>query len=261
MIGNLDLDLVVYAMGHVHDNRHWIYKGQTWDSKVSLNVQLKADGVGVHDIPMQVNPSPKHVVKKTLVDHVDTIIGNIGCDKVVGHLSGKSNFRYESATILPYKGNRTGVEKPYHYDNIRQMLVNIYDAQVSVDMEADDAIGLAHDPEEDMIITRDKDLDVIPGLHYNWKEDNCYWVTELDANRNFFKQMLTGDSTDNILGLFGVGPKSTAVKAIYRMTEVHEMVDLVSKEYKKRFGYYGDKFFEENSRLLWILQERSCPTS
>ena len=257
MIGNLDLDLVVYMLGSVHDNRHWMYKGMKWNSKKELNIQLKADGVDTNSIPLSVNPSSLKRVKESVVSYVDGIIEKVDCE-VFGHLSGKSNFRHDIATILPYKGNRVS-DKPYHYDNIRQFLVEYYNAEVSMGYEADDAIGLNHDPEEDVIITRDKDLNVIPGLHYDWEKDSCFYVTEAEANRNFFKQMLTGDTTDNIMGLFGIGPKNVLCKKVDDMEDASDMYQLVLEEYTRRFGNYGITFFKENAKLLWILQKRDCP--
>ena len=255
MIANLDLDLVVYMLGSVHDGRHWVYKGQKYTSKRELNVRLKEDGLST-DWPVLTQPSSVSKVKTSVIDYVDSIIGLVDCE-CIGHISGKANFRHDVATILPYKGNRQE-EKPYHYDTIRQLLVDVYDTRVSQGHEADDAIGLNHNPETDVIVTKDKDLDCIPGLHYNWEKDECYYVQEVDANRHFFKQMLTGDTTDNILGLFGVGPKSEVVKKIYKMTEVGDMRDLVLHEYSRRFGDYGPKFYHENAKLLWILQQREC---
>jgi len=42
---HIDLDIAVYTIGSVSDNRHWLYKGQRYDSKSQLNKQLKKDGV------------------------------------------------------------------------------------------------------------------------------------------------------------------------------------------------------------------------
>lgn len=260
MISHIDLDVVTYRVGNACDGKYWMYKGDKWTSKASLNVQLKKDGVTDAACTVHKDPEPWSQVERTLVSFVDSIIDRIGAHDYLGHLSGNSNFRYDVATILPYKGKRSSLTRPFHYDAIRQYLVDYYDAQVSVGMEADDTIGLAHDPERDVIASPDKDLNCIPGLHYNWNNDECYYVTEIDADRNFFKQMLIGDlSTDNILGLYGIGESSAYVKAIYKMTDPEDMRDHVFYQYIKRFGNYAEQFFQENAKLLWILQRRECP--
>ena len=251
-----DLDIVVYVVGSACDGRHYMYKGQRWESKKELNKVLKEDGVDPMSIQVQKDPEPWSHVKKSLISYVENIFEATGSIDYEGFLTGKSNFRYGVATILPYKGNRSGVEKPHHYDAIRQFLVDNYEAKVTVDMEADDAIGLAHNGKDTIITTTDKDLDVIPGDHYNWEKDKHYHVSELDADRNFYCQLLTGDPTDNILGLFGVGAKSQLVKNVRAMEDPREMHNYVAKQYEDRFGSYYYKFMEENARLLWILQNR-----
>jgi hypothetical protein len=260
MILHLDLDLVVYRVGHACEGKYWSYKGDRWENKNLLNKQLVRDGMNEAAVTAHKEPEDWENVKKSLVSFVDTIISHVDADDFFGYISGSSNFRHSVATILPYKGNRSSASRPFHYDNIRQFLVDVYDARMTVNMEADDGIGLAHDPEDDVIATVDKDLNCIPGMHYNWDKGSCFYVTETEANRNFFKQMLIGDlSTDNILGLYGVGESSILVKQLLEMEDPEMMRGHVFLQYQKRFGNYAEKFFIENAKLLWILQKRDCP--
>jgi len=135
------------------------------------------------------------------------------------YLTGKDNFRNSIATILPYKGNRLGAKKPKYYNQIRDYLVDYYDAIIIDGMEADDAMGIEqmknyHESEDEgdtgycdsIIVACDKDMDMIPGRHYNPMKDKEYWISDLEGHRNFYTQCLTGDSTDNIPGLKGMGP-------------------------------------------------------
>ena len=57
------------------------------------------------------------------------------------------------------------------------------------------------------MISYDKDLDQIPGWHYNWYHDKMYHVEPHQANRFLACQCLAGDMTDNIPGVKGIGPK------------------------------------------------------
>ena len=124
------------------------------------------------------------------------------------------NFRKEVATILPYKGQRTS-EKPHYWKQIRDFLLNHRGAILVDWIEADDAVSIEQmDSDKDydtVICSVDKDLNMIPGWHYNWRKDNFYWVDEITGIRSFYKQLLTGDKVDNILGLYGVGEKSSYV--------------------------------------------------
>ena len=258
MEGLLDLDIIVYMIGSACDGRHYMYKGEKWEGKKLLDKQLVVDGIDpkTYKIEVQKDPETWSKCKKSLITHVEDIMDRSECVSFRGFLSGRSNFRYDLATILPYKGNRSGIEKPTHYDAIRQFLVDVYEADVSINMEADDAVGLAHTPGETLICTTDKDLDCIPGDHFNWVKGERYGISYAQATRNFYKQILTGDPTDNIPGLYNVGAKSVLLKKVQAMGEEQEMYDYVFSEYTKRFGSYAEKFMTENAKLLWILQNR-----
>ena len=74
-------------------------------------------------------------------------------------------------------------------------------------------------------------------------------VTEEQAIRNFYLQILTGDKVDNIIGLAGIGPVKSKKLLVDCNTEL-EMYEAVLK------AYDGDEArVLENARLLWILRE------
>lgn len=74
--------------------------------------------------------------------------------------------------------------------------------------EADDLIAAYASVYDDyVIISDDKDLNSVPGTHMNFKEIT-YEVTEEEALYNLCKQLLMGDSIDDIPGLPRVGVKT-----------------------------------------------------
>jgi DNA polymerase-1 len=74
--------------------------------------------------------------------------------------------------------------------------------------EADDLIAAYASIFDDyIIISDDKDLNQIPGTHMNFSE-HVYEVSEEEALYNLCKQVLMGDSTDDIPGLHRVGIKT-----------------------------------------------------
>lgn len=193
-----------------------------------------------------------------------------GSDVTQLYLTGKDNFRKDVATIVPYKGTRK-TEKPKWYKEIRWEMENNLGAIVVDGMEADDAMSIEQynymslDGEqrdgqhETVICSRDKDLNMVPGWHYGWeaglaKETPLWNQDEVGGHRLFFKQLLTGDSVDNILGLFGVGKKSALLTPLDDMDDVYDMLLHVHKHYVNRFGSYAEQFMSENGKLLWMLQ-------
>lgn len=214
-------------------------------------------------------PLPWPLVQARLQGRIDKILEATGADCYQGYLTSadKSNFRFDIATIRPYKGQRASKEKPHHYDRIRAFLEKHRGAIMCYGQEADDAMSieqyrlLGNEPNDcqTVIATRDKDLDMVPGYHYNWGagkqvEKNMWFQDKIGGQRCFYKQLLTGDTVDNIPGLFGVGKSSSHVKHIDTCDTVHDMYSAVLLEYHKRFGSYAEQFLTENAILLWMRE-------
>ena len=170
-------------------------------------------------------------------------------------LTGTGNFRDTVATIQPYKGNRVDSFKPKYYSDITDYLMDFWGAELINGREADDALGCeqwdvwkdGHDTT--VIVSIDKDLDNIPGYHYNWRKEDLYYVDIDEADRHFWKQVVTGDTTDNIRGIPGRGPVF-AEKLLQGLNGWVEYHDAVLHAYKER-GLSEDEF-RENATLAWI---------
>ena len=189
---------------------------------------------------------------------VDSICEATEADEYVVYLTGKGNFREEVATLQEYKGNRKDTPKPEYYPDIRKHLSKRHDATVVDGKEADDALGiLACNPPEDsevVVATIDKDLLMIPGYNYNWRKKEMHYVDIDEGNWFFANQLLTGDATDNIPGLF----KATGQKATKKIKErlvvgmpysdlINEVVEIYSE-----FMEDPTELLNEIGRLLWI---------
>jgi 5'-3' exonuclease len=98
-------------------------------------------------------------------------------------------------------------------------------------------------------MTIDKDLDMIRGWHYNFVKEQLYYVTEKEAIKNFYTQILTGDRVDNIPGLKGIGP----VKA-KKILDGCETEDSLFKAVLDKYDNDIDKL-TERGRLLWIRRK------
>lgn len=127
-------------------------------------------------------------------------------------LSDGKGFRENIATIKKYKGNRDDAPRPEWYEETRKFLVDNYGALMYKSVEADDVLALCQS-EDTCIVSIDKDLLQVPGKHYDWVNDKRRIITPEVGIRKLYEQVLTGDSTDNIPGIRGVGPK-TATKML-----------------------------------------------
>lgn len=168
-------------------------------------------------------------------------------------LSGKHNFRDEVAVSRPYKAGRETQGKPTHWRAVRDYLINQHGAIVTDGYEADDAIGIAstRDGKGAFICTTDKDLDQLPGLHYNWVRDEVYTVSRREADFNLYAQILSGDSTDNIPGIDGIGPIK-ARKALADCKSSNDLKRRVREMYQE--AGLSEGYHLEQARLIYILR-------
>lgn len=191
-------------------------------------------------------------VRKTILK----ILDNTKATDYSIFLTGNSNFREEVATTHKYKGNRDPTHKPIWYKEIKEYLINNWKAEIVEGYEADDAQAFTQlqCPEDTVICGVDKDLLMIPGDHYNWKKDIYFSIDTLeDGLLNFFSQLLTGDTTDNIKGLRGIGPKK-AEKILDGLTSSKDRLKAVGLWYAIKEDNPEERLVE-NAKLLWMMRE------
>lgn len=152
-----------------------------------------------------------------LKSSIESILDNdyVGDFRIV--IGSHENFRYDVATVKKYKGNR--IDKPLRFDATKEYALSKYkDKVIHVSgIEADDVVSIMGwygyrtalkegDKEASPIVTCacDKDLLQVPGFHLNYLTSDKIpqWVPREKAARRFWTQMLTGDATDNIPGVF-----------------------------------------------------------
>lgn len=211
---------------------------------------------------------PKSVHERLLVAKIEKILEAVIATEWEGFLTyGPDNFRIGLASIRPYKGNRKGREKPPLHDHIRSFLTDLPEVTMVFGQEADDALSIAQwsdyksasDTVEcsTIICSPDKDLDMVPGWHYRWgtggfNEIQPWFQTEEAGLRSFYKQCLTGDTTDNIPGLYGIGKGSKHLSVLDELVDELDMVEHVLSLYRKWYGSYAEKFLTEVGSLLWM---------
>ena len=168
----------------------------------------------------------KYADLEDAVDCLDASIAmiehKVGADEVFLALTDSArelNFR---RSVWPkYKCHREAKVgtpsdgRPLLYQALRQYVREEYKVFQKQGIEGDDSIGILATadldwlPLERVICSVDKDLDNIPGWHFNWRKPErlVYYITEREADRNFMFQTLTGDATDGYPGIPGIGPK------------------------------------------------------
>lgn len=132
------------------------------------------------------------------------ILDTTQCSSHQCYISGSKNYRYD---IYPeYKGNRKDMARPIHLGVLKEHIISKWGATVTDGIEADDAVGIAQciALDETCIAHIDKDIDMIPGNHYNFNKREFYVVSNEQGMRHFYKQLLLGDRADNIPSFDGI---------------------------------------------------------
>lgn len=192
---------------------------------------------------------------------LDKIIEGSGCSEYKLYVSGGKNFRYEIDSS--YKANRP-IEHPIHREACKQHLIKQWRAIETDGYEADDAVG-CEQTKDTMICGIDKDLLMIPGKHYQWpiirggkviKEGKFHNISVEEGYRRFFTQALTGDTSDNIKGIKGIGPKGAEkmLKDCHTEEEMYAVVEASYRNMRPFEEHYmqSKERFLNNLDLLWI---------
>ena len=183
--------------------------------------------------------------------------------------SDKSNFRFgvvetEGPKGMGYKAGRP--PRPVHYDAAREYILK-QGAREIHGYEADDALAMFQ-TDDTIAVHIDKDINMVVGKHLNWVTMEFYDVPEglgtVEYNdkgkligrglKFFYHQLLTGDATDNILGIKGIGDK-TAFMALEDCTTEKECLERVMYAYIHKYGRqeYLDILYEM-ADLLWMVR-------
>jgi len=282
----MDGDEFLYAVGFsVEKERCWVYtmEGEFLFSEVGKrNTYKQLEGFGLTksqvEIEVEKEIAPIHHLKNNFKILMNSILRQTEAEDYIIYLGDGTNFRedidppcYETGT--GYKGNRDPNYKPYHYEEFKSWMIDKYNVEVVSGMESDDAMGIASykafeaakwyddhgahggikNYHKTIICSQDKDMDMIPGWHYNRRRKEKYWITEQQGLENFWRQMLLGDSADNIKSITRTGPV-TANMLLDGLT-ISQMEEVVRLEYGAHFKDSWKSMFDKNKKLLWILRK------
>ena len=170
--------------------------------------------------------------------------------------SAKRLYRDDAYQAAVYKGNRG--TKPEFVAQTEPTLITqeAYASYMVEGLEADDLLSLWAEQcgingIDYVVASPDKDLDQIPGNRFKYDKDLQYFITPEQAQYQLNLQMLKGDSTDNILGIPGMGD----VKAAKLLKEHGDMAPTaILNAYVKHFGpYYGPMVHAQTRMAVYML--------
>jgi 5'-3' exonuclease len=193
---------------------------------------------------------------------INDILDSTGCKDYELHFTaGRKSFRYEEVDS-EYKANRTNVRSVPGLYELKTLLKeeNSEKSFIWYSWEADDmVVSLKRDnPDKYTLCAVDKDvLYTLEGEHFNYYSSFRFNIPmkfiNVDAEqamKHHYKQCLTGDKGDNVIGLKGIGDK-TADKLLKMCSSPEECWKVVEGQYG-RFQRTDDAL--KNMRLVNMHQ-------
>lgn len=254
----IDGDILVYRCGFAAEKtKYLVQSGEFVDGIYEAHKDIPKD-VAKDRIWKRKEVEPVENALNACKATIEFILEKLGTDKYEIYLSGKGSFREKLAVTAPYKGNRETQEKPVHYRAIRDYLEKQWGAVAEPGyegLEADDRLGIRSRALGDggVVVSIDKDLLQLSGRHYNWVQDIHISVSPREGAINLGCQILSGDPTDNVGGLPGIGPIK-AQKLLSGVTDPRSMVARIREMYSDIFQSLGQDRFLECGNLVYILR-------
>lgn len=190
----------------------------------------------------------------------DHYLTRLNAQSYIGAVTiGSGNWRKD--VYHEYKSNRTGGVKPILVPILREFVAQETYGRHIPPLEGDDVLGILctkprkkTDPTP-IIVSSDKDMRTIPGLHYNPSKDEEFEVTEGQANAFHLVQALAGDRTDGYPGCPGMGmvraekliPAEVSAKEVFAVWK-----DIIVPLYEK--AGLDEEFALTQARVARILR-------
>ena len=292
----VDGDIVAFQAASVTDGRCYSVEGQNFKYKADAVTFTSEHGIPASSISLQFFPDPVEIAYAVTNQILGDITNEFTIDKVKEvkvFLSGSENFRRKylpyykisrkpAAQILEFFGgdlelvcrilgttlptfqkrldDPLDARRPEHLLAVGEYLRTRWSAQEENGLEADDLIGISMgECDRGVIVTTDKDLNTIPGPHYNLSTKARFTVSNEEALLNFYAQCLSGDKTDTIPGLSGYG-EATAKKALRGCNTAHSLWAEVKKiwagSHPAGTPAQAIKQAMDSAACLYIMQER-----
>ena len=178
-------------------------------------------------------------------------------DEVIVCNGSKNNFRKD---ITPtYKLNRTQ-KRPEILTELHELVKLSYNSIWGDGVETDDVVATlwAEEVEKNgidsvIIMSLDKDYKQFPCwfYDYNYKKRELIKISEEEAYRNFYSQMIVGDSADNIKVCKGYG-KVYASKLLKEAKTEYSMLNKTYRLYKEVYEEEAKAMFRQTKSLLTL---------
>jgi 5'-3' exonuclease len=200
----------------------------------------------------------KDAAKEHLLKQIEWVVESTFATDYIMGVGDPEGTNFRAMMYSEYKRSSSRInsvkKRPEWFGELKTLLIAQPNVVVSIGCETDDLIRMwatqaveAGDPF--VVSSIDKDLDCIPGKHYDPRTRELYEVSEDAANSFYWQQILMGDSVDNIPGVPGIGPVK-AKKLLAGFNTNEERRECVQEIYR---GVYKDlwrEYYLANAKMI-----------
>ena len=273
----VDADGLPYIAGGTGNERWYTAvfedaEGELSSIRVGSAAEVKAHGIEnkltLIDRELEIIPQPLAFALQICKTKIKDMMNRYQGDLYLYIKGDGTNWRDDVATIVGYKANRINTPKPPWNKEIYAYLRDHWNAVEISGKEVDDHVAtLAFESSKPYVIcSPDKDLDQIPGTHWNYAKNVEYQISPDEARAFFWAQALAGDNADNIKGCWKIGVQGATEMVDEWIAEGMsdaELWECVVSEYaasqdKKGCPYTvltAEEAALENARLVWMQTE------
>lgn len=182
---------------------------------------------------------------------IDKVLADANSSHFIIFVQGENHDNYRKKLYPKYKEHRKPLEAVDHWKPVILNAMLKYNPVILKNLESDDAVSIYANATKNpyLIISADKDLNGIPGIHFNpfkrnaTRDEQWYNVTEEQAEIQRWAQIAAGDGTDASLkdtGIdgIGMGTKGKPGKAhkMLANTPVPLYRAKIAEEYMAKYG-------------------------
>ena len=190
-----------------------------------------------------------------LDQRLNHMLNTCNTSSFAGFLTKGKCFRYNVDPEYKARRKDARLSRPIIFLALQEYLIQRWKFTYLSELEADDLVAYYSYNTERKTIICSPDKDVLyqcVGMHYNYRTTEFVHTSPSAALSFLWKQVLMGDSTDNIPGLKGVGEK-TAQNWLKDRTKDFE--GFAIKKYVEQFGMTEGIFkFNQTFRLVYLLK-------
>lgn len=202
-------------------------------------------------------------LRQALDAQISDILTQTKADKYIGFLKNPNEVEFRRRMFPSYKSTRPDAPDWYtsRKDLVREYLINTWKFVYTVKgYESDDSIcSVAYaihtaDTTIPIICSVDKDMRQYPGWNYNLRSKELMFSSHEEADKFMLTQILTGDSTDAIKGVPGIGPAKA--KKLFDTIGDYNIIGMVYDTYYQHHGDTAKALIDFAENVLQVVMRR-----